>query len=125
MKKTIILALASLLVFSTMALASGSSGGGGGAPAGGSSVDPYKVTEMMKCTVTEIKSSGTIMVKDKKTGEVHPLAVNYKTQLSAQNKKAFGGRKELKASDLAVGHELKVVMRQVNGEVLRVKILKS
>ncbi len=124
MKKTIILALASFLVFSTMALASGSSGGGG-APSGGSSVDPYNVTEMMKCTVTEIKSNGTIMVKDKKTGEVHPLAVNYKTKLSAQNKRAFDGRKELKASDLAVGQQLKVVARQVNGEVLRVKILKS
>lgn len=124
MKKTIILALASFLVFSTMALASGSSGGGG-VPSGGSSIDPYNVTEMMKCTVTEIKSDGTILVKDKKTGEVHPLAVNYKTKLSAQNKKAFGGRKELKASDLAVGHQLKVVTRQVNGEVLRVKVLKS
>lgn len=124
MKKTILLALASLLVFSTAALASGSSGGGG-APTAGSSVDPYKVTEMMKCTITEIKSSGTIMVKDKKTGEVHPLAINYKTKLSAQNKKAFGGRKELETSDLAVGQELKVVTRQVNGEVLRVKVLKS
>ena len=124
MKKTIVLALASFLVFSTLALASGSSGGGG-VPSGGSAVDPFQVTEMMKCTVTEIKSDGTIMVKDKKTGDVHPLAVNYKTKLSAQNKKAFGGRKELKASDLAVGHELKVVTRQVNGEVLRVKVLKS
>ena len=65
------------------------------------------------------------MVKDKDTGKVHPLALNYKTKLSAQNKKAFGGRKELEASDLAVGQKLKVVTRQVNGEVLRVKILKS
>ncbi len=65
------------------------------------------------------------MAKDRKTGEAHPRAVSYKTKLTAQNKKAFDGRKELKASDLAVGHELKVVMRQVNGEVLRVKVLKS
>ena len=124
MKKSILLALASLLVFSTVALASGSSGGGG-IPSGGSSVDPYNVTEMMKCTVTEIKSSGTIMVKDNKTGEVHSLAIDSKTKLSAQNKKAFDGRKQLEVSDLAVGQELKVVTRQVNGEVLKVKVLKS
>lgn len=125
MKKTIFVALASFLAISTLALASGSSGGGGATPSGGSSVDPYNVTQMMKCTITEIKDGGTIMVKDSKTGEVHPLAINYKTKLSAQNKKAFGGRKELKAADLVVGHELKIVTRQVNGEVLRVKVLKS
>ena len=124
MKKTLLLAFASCLVFSTMALASGSSGGSG-VPSGGSTVDPYKVTEMMKCTITEVKPSGTIMVKDSKTGEVHPLTINYKTKLTAQDKKAFDGRKELEASDLAVGQRLKVVTRQVNGEVLRVKVLKS
>lgn len=124
MKKAILIVLASSLVFSTMALASGSSGGSG-VPSGGGSVDPYKVTEMMKCVVTEIKPDGTIMVRDSKTEKVHPLALKYNTKLSAQDKKAFDGRKELKAADLAVGQVLKVTARQVNGEVLRVKILKS
>ena len=90
MKKALFLVLASSLVFSTLALASGSSGGGGAPTGGGSSVDPYQVTEMMKCIVTAIKPDGTILVKDKKSGEVHRLAVNYKTKLSAQNKKACG-----------------------------------
>ncbi len=124
MKKILLLALASFLVCSTLALASGSSGGSGRPPAA-SAVDPYQVTETMKCTVTEIKENGMIMVKDSKTGKVHPLAISHKTKLTAQDKKAFGGRKEIEAADLAVGHELKVVNRQVNGEVLKVKVLKS
>ena len=124
MKKAIFLVLASSLVFSTLALASGSSGSSG-VPSGGTSVDPYKVTEMMKCVITEIKADGTVMVRDNKTEKVHPLALKYNTKLSAQDKKAFDGRKELQVSDLAVGQRLKVVTRQVNGEVLRVKVLKS
>ena len=122
MKKTILIVLASTLLVATATLASGSSGG---VPAGASSVDPYQVTEMMKCIVTEIKADGTVMVRDRKASTAHALAVNAKTRFSARDKKAFGGRKALQVSDLKVGQELKVVKRQVNGEILRVKILKT
>ncbi|MEM7354790.1 MAG: hypothetical protein AAF657_28535 [Acidobacteriota bacterium] len=125
MKKTVLIALTSFLCLSTLALASGSSGGGGSIPSGGTSVDPYNVTQMMKCVVTEIRPDGTVIVRDNKAETVHPLAVNSKTKFSAQSKKEFNGRKQIELSDLKVGHELKVVKRQVNGEVLRVKVLKK
>lgn len=125
MKKTVFIVLASSLLLSTLAAASGSSGGGGGLPSGGTSIDPYHVTEMMKCVVTEIRADGTVIVRDAKAETTHALAVNSKTKFSAQNKKAFDGRKQIEVSDLKVGHQLKVVKRQVNGEILRVKVLKS
>ena len=110
------------MFFPSFALASGSSGGPG---VSASSVDPHLVTEMLKCVVTEIKPDGTVMVRDKKAETEHVLALDRDTKISAQDKKAFGGRKELERGDLEVGQRLKVVMRQTNGEVLRVKILKS
>ncbi|MEM7587931.1 MAG: hypothetical protein AAF560_31370, partial [Acidobacteriota bacterium] len=85
----------------------------------------YKVTETLKCVITEIKPDGTVVVRDKKQETTHALAINKNTRFTAQSKKEFGGRKELKVADLKVGQELKVVKRQVNGEVLRVRVLKS
>ncbi len=128
MKKVNFIVLASILCFSSIGLASGSSGSSGipsGGPSGGSSIDPYKVTVAMKCVVTEIKADGTVVVRDAKQSTTHVLTVNDQTKFSARDKKAFAGRKELRVSDLKVGHELKVVKRQVNGEVLRVKVLKA
>ncbi len=126
MKKALLMFLATSLLFSTLAMASGSSGSSGVPSSGGSaSVDPYKVTETLKCVVTEVKPDGTVMVRDSKKETAHVLSFSHNTKLSAQDKKAFGGRKTLEVADLKVGQQLKVVMRQVNGEVLRVRVLKS
>ncbi len=124
MKKVLLMFAATSLLASTLALASGSSGSSG-VPSGGSSVDPYKVTETMKCVVTEIKPDGTVMVRDSKKETSHILSFSHSTKLSAQDKKAFGGRKELEIADLQVGQHLKVVQRQANGEVLRIRVLKK
>ena len=124
MKKTLLLALVLSLFLVPVVLGSGSSGPSG-VPAGASSVDPYKVTETMKCVVTKIEANGTVVVRDSKHETSHVLALSHNTTLSAQDKKAFGGRKALEVSDLEVGHLLKVVQRQVNGEVLKIKVLKA
>lgn len=123
MKKTILIMLGTTLLLSPMAIASGSSGSSGGF-SGGSSVDPYNVTAMMKCVITEITPGGTILVRDTKSNETHRLALNSETKLSAQDKRAFDGRKRLDREDLRVGQEIKIVSRQANGEVLKVKVLK-
>jgi len=119
MKTPVLIVLASLFLIPTMGLASGASGTGG-LPS--SAVDPFQVTEMMKCTVTEIRSDGTIMVQAKR-GAPFALKIDRKTEFTAE--KAINGSKKLESDDLQVGHKLKVTSRQVNGEVLRVKVLKS
>ena len=122
MKKAILIVLAASLLCSTLAMASGSSGSSGVPSA---SHDPYTVTEVMKCVITEIKPDGTVVVRDKKKETEHSLVFNFKTKFSAQDKAAFGGRKQLEAKDLKVGQQIKVTQRKVNGEVLRIKVLKS
>ena len=96
---------------------------GAGVPSGGGSVDPYKVTEMMKCIITEIKADGTIMVRDSKTEEVHPLALKYDTKLTAQDKKAFDGRKKLGFADLRAGQTVKVTFYVADGAIRTITVL--
>lgn len=129
MKKRLLIALAPLLLFSSMStsvLASGSSGRGGGGPSfGGSSVDPFLVTETIKGVVTAIDRHGILTVRSRKTKKTLRFQVHEKTDLTAQDKGAFGGRKKLGPSDLAVGQQLKIVIREFNGKLLRIKVLKG
>ena len=121
MKKTLLIGLASLLVASTVTLASGSSGSSGVPPAS----DPYTTTATAECIVAGIKEDGTVLVRPKDCEEIFRLALTDKTHFSAANKKDFGGRKKIKVIDLKVGHHLKVVTKAASGEVLRVKVLKT
>ena len=121
MKRTVALALAAPLLCSALALASGTASGTDLPTASG--VDPFTVTETMKCTITEILPDGAIIARHKKSKKLLQLAVTEKTEYKAE--KPIEGRKQLLVGDLRVGFHLRVTSRRATGEVLKVKVLKK
>lgn len=112
------------LLLPSLALASGTSAGSDpyGSPFG-EDVDALKATQSLRCRVISIQDGGVILVRDEGTQEVMKLAYDKKTQIRAQDKTAFDGRKKLEIGDLEVGHVLRVLHRPATGEVLTVKVL--
>ena len=121
MKKATLTALTLLLLCSSHALASSSSSSG----AATSSFEALDVTETVRVVVSEIRPDGQIIVRDLKKETAMLLPYDKKTRIYAQNKKEFDGRRKLAASDLKVGHQLKVTYRPGSGEIVKVKVLKS
>jgi hypothetical protein len=122
MKKNLLSCLALALLVPSLALASGAS-----VPTASlnTAADPMSVTETLKCTVVEIAQDGTVVVKDNASGQVNQLALEDDTPITTKNKAAFGGRKALQASDLAVGQVLKITHRPAAQEIVRIRVLST
>ena len=121
MKKLILATLVLTLLGPGLLLASGTS-----SPARSSFPDdPLTVVEVVRCEILDVQSDGLVIVRDRDGGRIHPLEYHSETEVTAQDKKAFDGRKILEISDLAVGQRIKVSMRPSTGEVVAIRVLKE
>ena len=120
MKKSLHLCiLLSLLLTSSVALASGSSRITSTGP------DPMLVTRTLTCTVTAVADQGRIRVKDDKSSQEVWIQVTSRTKLLAKNKALFDGRKKLSVEDLAKGQVVKITHRPHTGEVTKIRVLRT
>lgn len=87
--------------------------------------DPLLVTQTMKCEVLEIADRGQVKIRDPKTQEVSWILVTEDTKVTAQDKKAFDGRRKLERTDLAEGQTLRITHRPNTGEVVKIKVLRD
>lgn len=87
--------------------------------------DPMLVTQTLKGRVLEVAPSGALKIQNPKTEEVGWIRLSEDTQLRAQDKKAFDGRKKLDPSDIQVGHLLRITHRPHDGAILKVKVLRQ
>ncbi len=120
---TLLIACLALILPTAAALASGSSGAGIPRSSGGE--QPFSVTKQLKCTIIEVQANNLIKVRDDRSGKESLIQLSEQIPLKAQNKKQFGGRKNLQASDLVEGHRILVTKRTDAEVIVRIKVLKD
>ena len=79
----------------------------------------------LKAVVTAIHDYGTVVLESFEGEWLGTLDPRTIPVLIARDKSRFGGRKHLAASDLAVGHRLKITFRGNTSEILKVAVLKD
>ncbi|MEM1206656.1 MAG: hypothetical protein AAGN66_25700 [Acidobacteriota bacterium] len=87
--------------------------------------DPALVTQTTKVRLTEIAEQGRLRVVDPKTEEVGWIQIGEDTEMRAQKKKDFDGRRKLELADLAVGQMLRITHMPETGQIVRIQVLKK
>lgn len=120
MKKVTLIAIVLCLLGSGLAWGSGSSG----VPGSSASAPPTPVTQTIKCEVVQVKDGQVYVVADR-DNRPFILPLDEDTKITAQDKKAFDGRKKLVVEDLQVGQALRVTTVPTTRQVVRVRVLKK
>ena len=88
--------------------------------------DPLLVTKSLKVRVLEVRADqNAIRILDPKTEKEGWLQIDEDTNLRAQDRKAFDGRRKLEFADLQAGQTLRIQHRPQTGEVLKIKVLRE
>ena len=121
LRSIVVIALAVALLAPVTALASGTSY----PSAATASSEPLLVTKSLKCRLVEIGPEASFKIVDPDSELETWIRLSEETNLRAQDRKAFDGRRKLELSDLAVGQMLRINYRPETGEILKVKVLRE
>ncbi|MBX7222961.1 MAG: hypothetical protein K1Y36_23635 [Blastocatellia bacterium] len=127
LKRSIILLglLVALGSDSAIALASGGGGGAIAPPRPGAS-DAFAMTKTVKGSFVKLDAEkSTLVIKDANKNQELTLTINKKTRFRAEDPKDFGGRKELKADEIASNTAVKVIYQEIDKAVVEIKVLKK
>lgn len=87
--------------------------------------DPLLVTKSLKVRLVEVGPEQSFKIVDTDSEIETWIQVSEDTNLRAQDRKAFDGRRKLELSDLQVGQMLRINYRPATGEILRIKVLRE